>query len=90
MIRTFLKEYNEWKKTHRQEVQEAALRKEAVKTPLNYQVLDQMFQIWTNKNQKDAVMEIKGADFVVKCYYDQNGNYQRMTSTERILSQYKG
>ena len=90
MIFKFIKEYQAWKKEHRQEVQQAKLRQEAMKTPLNYAILDQMFQTWLNGNDRNAVMEIKGKDFTVKCYYDDKGNYQRLTTTEQILNLYKG
>lgn len=86
MILKFIHEYNEWKKTHRQEVQEAKLRKEAMRTPLNYNILDQMFQIWVKNTDTSAVMEIQGYDFTVRCYYDNNGQYRRETRTERIIN----
>lgn len=87
MIR-FIQEYNKWKREHRDEVQQAKLRREAMQTPLNYQILDKMFQIWTNGNNKDAVMEIKGKDFTVKFYWDEQGTFQRKTTTERIIEAY--
>ena len=85
----FIKLYLEWKKLHRQEVQEEILRKEAIKTPLNYQLLDQLFQIFTN-TQKDAVLEIEGKDFKLKLHWDENGKFERLTTTEQILRQYNG
>ena len=85
MLFSFIKEYRQWKKEHREEVQEAKLRKEALKTPLNYQILDKMFQIWT-KGQQNAVMEIKLSDAIIKCYWD-NGTYRRVTRTEQIMQQ---
>lgn len=88
MLMKFIQEYNNWKKEHRDEVQQAKLRREAMKTPLNYQILDKMFQIWTNGN-KDAVMEITGKDFKVRWYWDNNGVFQRKTTTEQILEAYK-
>lgn len=86
MLRMFLKEYNEWKREHRQEVQEAALRKEAMKTPLNYQILDKMFQTWVKDSAPGIVMRIKGADFVTEWFYDNNNQFRRITTTERILA----
>jgi hypothetical protein len=88
MIR-FIRAYLEWKKLHRQEVQEEILRKEALKTPLNYQLLDQLFQAFTN-TQKDAVLEIEGKDFKLKLFWNSQGEFKRLTTTEQILAQYNG
>lgn len=85
----FIRAYLEWKKLHRQEVQEEILRKEVLKTPLNYQLLDQLFQAFTN-TQKDAVLEIEGKDFKIRLHWDENGNFERLTTTEQILRQYNG
>ena len=89
MIIEFIKCYLKWRKDHHQEVQEEILRKEALKTPLNYQLLDQLFQAFTN-TQKDAVLEIEGKDFKLKLHWDENGNFKRLTTTEQILQQYNG
>lgn len=88
MILEFIKEYRNWKREHKTEVQQAKLRHEAMKTPLNYTILDQMFQTWVKNTNRDMIMEIKGADFTVKCYYDNNGNYQRKTRIEQIMENY--
>lgn len=85
----FIRAYLEWKKLHRQEVQEEILRKEALKTPLNYQLLDQLFQAFTS-TQKDAVLEIEGKDFKIKLHWDESGHFERLTTTEQILRQYNG
>jgi hypothetical protein len=85
----FIRAYLEWKKIHRQEVQEEILRKEALKTPLNYQLLEQLFQAFTN-TQKDAVLEVEGKDCKIKLYWDDKGQVRRLTTTEQILNQYNG
>lgn len=80
----FLAEYRQWKKEHRAEVQEAKLRHEAMKTPLNYNTLQQMFEVFTRNGNQNEVMEIKGNDFTVKVYWD-NGEVRRTTRTEQIM-----
>lgn len=85
----FIRAYLEWKKLHRQEVQEEILRREVMRTPLNYNLLDQLFQAFTS-TQKDAVLEIEGKDFKLKLHWDDNGHFERLTTTERILQQYNG
>lgn len=82
MFISFLREYNQWKKDHRMEVQQAKLRKEAIKSPLNYQILDQMFQLWTKEKNLDAVMEVEGKDFKFKCYWDTSNTFQRITEAK--------
>ena len=89
MIR-FIRAYLEWKKLHRQEVQEAILRKEAVRTPLNYNLLEQLFKVFCDTTSKDAVLEVEGKDCKIKLYFDDEGQVRRLTTTEQILKQYNG
>lgn len=86
----FLKEYNEWKRMHREEVQSEILRREAVRTPLNYQLLEQMFKAFCDTAGKDAVLEVEGKDCKFKLYWDDKGQVRRMTTTEMILNEYRG
>lgn len=86
----FIRAYLEWKKLHRQEVQEEILRKEAMKTPLNYNLLEQLFKVFCDTAGKDAVLEVEGKDCKIKLYFDDKGQVRRMTTTEQILQQYNG
>jgi hypothetical protein len=86
----FIREYNEWRRTHREEVQAEILRREAVRTPLNYKLLEQLFKVFCDTAGKDAVLEVEGKDCKIKIYWDDKGQVRRLTTTEQILSQYNG
>lgn len=86
----FIRAYLEWKKLHRQEVQEEILRREAVRTPLNYNLLEQLFKVFCDTAGKDAVLEVEGKDCKIKLFWNSQGEFKRLTTTEQILRQYNG
>lgn len=82
----FIKEYNKWKKEHKEEVNNAKLRKELIKTPLNYNLLAQLMKSFKESSVGDSnfKMEIKTKDATITFYYD-NEEVRRLTTTQSIL-----
>lgn len=83
----FLAEYREWRKEHRQEIQQARMRRQLLKQPLDYLLLEEWMTAFANMGNRDLRLRVQGSNFTVELYYDDNGSVRRMNSTELILNE---
>lgn len=88
MIFEFIKSYREWRRDHKEEVLKARLRKQLLKAPLDYNLLEQFLLLFIDENKRDLIVEVQGKDFTTKLYWDNNAIKRSTSVTQSILNNY--